>query len=413
MALIRPFKALRPDRDKASLVAALPYDVMDSIEAKHMAKDNTISFLHVDKAEIDLDETTDIYSDAVYEKAAENLKKLEDDGVLINENKPCLYVYRLTRNGHSQTGLVCCTSIDDYLNGIIKKHELTKEVKEKDRTNHILHCNANTGPIFLTYKVKKPFEEIEKTTENEPLYDFTSNDGIRHTVWIIDNDEEIEKLIAHFSNVPYLYIADGHHRNASAVNAALKKRQENPDYTGDEEFNYCLSVIFPSNELEIMDYNRIVKDLNGLTEDEFLQKISEKFFIRPYTRLGSFKPFMAHQFGMYLGNKWYILTFDEDSLPDDPVKRLDVSILYDNLLSPVLGIGNPRTDERIDYVGGIRGLAELERMVILGKARIAFSMYPTSIDELMNIADNNLLMPPKSTWFEPKLRSGLFIHKFD
>ncbi len=443
------------------------------------AKNNPLSFIHVEKAEIDLDKDTDIYSSEVYNKAAENLKKLEEDGILINEEKPCLYVYRLTRNGHShkdtdiyssevynkaaenlkkleedgilineekpclyvyrltrnghsQTGIVCCTSIDDYLNGVIKKHELTKEDKEKDRTNYVLSCNANTSPIFLTYKAESSFEEVEKTVaekeplydftsedgightvwiidddntspifltykaessfeevektvaEKEPLYDFTSEDGIGHTVWIIDDDSEIEKIVSYFKNIPSLYIADGHHRNASAANAAIEMRKQNPDYTGEEEFNYCLSVIFPSNELQIMDYNRIVKDLNGLTEDDFLQKISDHFFIRPYTRIGSFRPFMKHQFGMYLGNKWYMVTVDESTIPDDPIGSLDVSLLYDNLLNPVLGIGNPRTDDRIDYVGGVRGLAELERAVIVGRAKIAFSMYPTSIEELMN-----------------------------
>ena len=414
MAIIRPFKALRPVQEKAALVSALPYDVIDSQEAMEAAKNNPLSFIHVEKAEIDLDKDTDIYSSEVYNKAAQNLKKLEEDGILINEEKPCLYVYRLTRNGHSQTGIVCCTSIDDYLNGVIKKHELTKEDKEKDRTNYVLSCNANTSPIFLTYKAESSFEEVEKTVaEKEPLYDFTSEDGIGHTVWIIDDDSEIEKIVSYFKNIPFLYIADGHHRNASAANAAIEMRKQNPDYTGEEEFNYCLSVIFPSNELQIMDYNRIVKDLNGLTEDDFLQKISDHFFIRPYTRIGSFRPFMKHQFGMYLGNKWYMVTVDESTIPDDPIGSLDVSLLYDNLLNPVLGIGNPRTDDRIDYVGGVRGLAELERAVIVGRAKIAFSMYPTSIEELMNVADNNLLMPPKSTWFEPKLRSGLFIHKFN
>ena len=414
MAIIRPFKALRPVQEKAALVSALPYDVMNSQEAMEAAKNNPLSFIHVEKAEIDLDKDADIYSSEVYNKAAQNLKKLEEDGILITEEKPCLYIYRLTRNGHSQTGIVCCTSIDDYLNGVIKKHELTKEDKEKDRTNYILSCNANTSPIFLTYKAENKFNDVENiVSEKQPLYDFTSEDGIGHTVWIIDDDSEIEKIVSYFKNIPSLYIADGHHRNASAANAAIEMRKQNPDYTGEEEFNYCLSVIFPSDELEIMDYNRIVKDLNGLTEDYFLQKISDHFFIRPYTRIGSFRPFMKHQFGMYLGNKWYMVTVDESTIPDDPVGSLDVSLLYDNLLNPVLGIGNPRTDDRIDYIGGIRGLSELERAVILGRAKIAFSMYPTSIEELINVADSGLLMPPKSTWFEPKLRSGLFIHKFN
>ena len=412
MAVIRKFKAIRPTSEMAEAVAALPYDVVNSEEAREMTKDKPYSFLHVDKAEIDLPVDTDIYSPQVYAKAKENLDKLVSDGILVQDNKPMLYVYELTMDGISQTGLVACTSIDEYLNGIIKKHELTREDKEQDRIRHVDICNANTGPIFLAYRTVDEISAIiENVKKNAPVYDFTAEDGIKHRAWVIDNDETANKLIELFKAVPNLYIADGHHRNASAAKVGLKRRAEHPDYTGDEEFNYYLAVIFPSDQLKIMDYNRVVKDLNGMTSEEFMNKLAEKFDI--HEAEGKAKPEKQYDFGMYLDKKWYMLTARENLRVNDAVAGLDVSILQDNVLIPILGIGDIRTDKRIDFVGGIRGLGELERRVDSGEMKVAFAMYPTSIDQLMTIADENKIMPPKSTWFEPKLRSGLFIHSLD
>lgn len=412
MAVIRKFKAIRPTSEMAEAVAALPYDVVNSEEAREMTKDKPYSFLHVDKAEIDLPVDTDIYSPQVYAKAKENLDKLVSDGILVQDNKPMLYVYELTMDGRSQTGLVACTSIDEYLNGIIKKHELTREDKEQDRIRHVDICNANTGPIFLAYRTVDEISAIiENVKKNAPVYDFTAEDGIKHRAWVIDNDETANKLIELFKAVPNLYIADGHHRNASAAKVGLKRRAEHPDYTGDEEFNYYLAVIFPSDQLKIMDYNRVVKDLNGMTSEEFMNKLAEKFDIHEAD--GRAKPEKQYDFGMYLDKKWYMLTAKENLCVNDAVAGLDVSILQDNVLIPILGIGDIRTDKRIDFVGGIRGLGELERRVDSGEMKVAFAMYPTSIDQLMTIADENKIMPPKSTWFEPKLRSGLFIHSLD
>ena len=412
MAVIRKFKAIRPTSEMAEAVAALPYDVVNSEEAREMTKDKPYSFLHVDKAEIDLPVDTYIYSPQVYAKAKENLDKLVSDGILVQDNKPMLYVYELTMDGRSQTGLVACTSIDEYLNGIIKKHELTREDKEQDRIRHVDICNANTGPIFLAYRTVDEISAIiENVKKNAPDYDFTAEDGIKHRAWVIDNDETANKLIELFKAVPNLYIADGHHRNASAAKVGLKRRAEHPDYTGDEEFNYYLAVIFPSDQLKIMDYNRVVKDLNGMTSEEFMNKLAEKFDIHEAD--GRAKPEKQYDFGMYLDKKWYMLTAKENLRVNDAVAGLDVSILQDNVLIPILGIGDIRTDKRIDFVGGIRGLGELERRVDSGEMKVAFAMYPTSIDQLMTIADENKIMPPKSTWFEPKLRSGLFIHSLD
>lgn len=412
MAVIRKFKAIRPTSKMAEAVAALPYDVVNSEEAREMTKDKPYSFLHVDKAEIDLPVGTDIYSPQVYAKAKENLDKLVSDGILVQDNKPMLYVYELTMDGRSQTGLVACTSIDEYLNGIIKKHELTREDKEQDRIRHVDICNANTGPIFLAYRTVDEISAIiENVKKNAPVYDFTAEDGIKHRAWVIDDDETANKLIELFKAVPNLYIADGHHRNASAAKVGLKRRAEHPDYTGDEEFNYYLAVIFPSDQLKIMDYNRVVKDLNGMTSEEFMNKLAEKFDIHEAD--GRAKPEKQYDFGMYLDKKWYMLTAKENLRVNDAVAGLDVSILQDNVLIPILGIGDIRTDKRIDFVGGIRGLGELERRVDSGEMKVAFAMYPTSIDQLMTIADENKIMPPKSTWFEPKLRSGLFIHSLD
>ncbi len=413
MATLKPFKAVRPLPEYVDKVAALPYDVMNSAEARVMVEGNPYSFLHVDKAEVDLPEGIDIYTEQVYQKARENLIKLETSGICKADEKACLYIYRQIMNGRSQDGLVGCTAIDDYINNIIKKHELTRADKEADRIRHVDCCDANTGPIFLTYREQA---DITSTVEawksgHEPVYDFITDDGISHTVWVIDCPETIEFLAKRFSDVACLYIADGHHRAASAVKVGLKRREANPNYKGDEEYNFFLSVLFPSNELEIMDYNRVIKDLNGCTTEQFFGKVSAKFDIETAPVGKPYKPVEKHSFGMLLDGKWYILTAKCTSFDiTDPVARLDVSILQNNLITPVLGIEDPRTDKRIDFVGGIRGLSELERRVN-SDMTLAFSMYPTTLDDLMDIADAGKIMPPKSTWFEPKLLSGLFIHK--
>lgn len=412
MAIFKPFKALRPLPEYASRVAALPYDVMNSEEAKVTVQGNPYSFLHIDKAEIDLPEGTDLYSPEVYAKAAENLKKLETDGICANDSEPCFYIYRQIMNGREQTGLVGCASVDDYINDRIKKHELTRADKEADRIRHVDTCDANTGPIFLCYRDNDKITSlIEEQKCKEPIYDFVTDDGISNTVWVIENKELCDELSVLLENSGDFYIADGHHRCASAVNVAKMRREQNPDYDGTEEFNFFLAVLFPAQSLKIMDYNRVVKDLNSNSEEEFINKISEKFEVSLANSDAAYHPEDKHNFGMYLGGKWYKLTaksgtFDEN----DPVDRLDVSILQKNLLTPVLAIGDPRTDKRIDFIGGIRGLGELERLVDGGMS-VAFSMYPTTLDDLMSIADASMTMPPKSTWFEPKLLSGLFIHK--
>lgn len=409
MAIYRSFKAFRPEKSKQELIPALPYDVMNSEEARKAVVGNPYSFLHIDKAEIDLPLGTELYSREVYEKACENLENLEKTGALIQDGKPCFYIYKQVMNGRSQTGIVGCASIDDYMNNIIKKHEHTLAKKEQDRINHVDICNANTGPIFLTYRKNEAIGTAVKAwmENNEPVYDFVF-DGVNQSVWVIDNDDTINLIANEFGKIDAMYIADGHHRCASAVKVGQKRRAANPNYTGEEEFNFFLSVAFPDDELEIMDYNRVVKDLNGKTSDEFIGAISKDFEVEKVST--QFKPSERHTFGMLLCNQWYKLTAKSDIINEnDPVERLDVSILQNNLLSPILGIDDPKTDERIDFIGGIRGLDELERRCA-DDMKLAFAMYPTSIDELMSIADANLIMPPKSTWFEPKLLSGIFIH---
>jgi uncharacterized protein (DUF1015 family) len=413
MAVVKPFKAYRPIPKLASKVAALPYDVMNSAEARKMVKGNPYSFLHVDKAEIDLDPKIDLYDPKVYQKAKINLERMMEEGVLLQDPQKCFYIYRITMGIRSQTGLVCCTSVADYQSDIIKKHEQTREDKEMDRIQHVDICDANTGPIFLTYKKERAIEEIlhQWTEKKIPDTEFVAEDGVSHAVWVMDEEEVILRISKIFSDIPALYIADGHHRAASAVKVAEKRRRENPENKGTEEYHYFLSVLFADSELTIMDYNRVIKDLNGFDTDMFFKKVEEMFWVKKYMGVGNYAPNQIHQFGMFLDGTWYILeakegTFDEG----DPVESLDVSILQNNLLDPILGIQNPRIDKRIDFVGGIRGLDELVRRVNLDM-RIAFSLYPTSIEALMKIADSNQMMPPKSTWFEPKLRSGLFIHK--
>ena len=414
MAVIRAFKAVRPAPALASKVAALPYDVMNSDEARRMVEGNPYSFLHVDKAEIDLDPSIDLYDTRVYEKARDNLNRMIAEGVFVQDETPCLYIYKQTMSGRAQIGIVACASIDDYNNNVIRKHELTRADKEQDRINHVDYCDANTGPIFLTYREKAEINEVieAQMAAKAPVYDFVSEDGIGHTVWVMEDEKVIAMLCETFTAIPTLYIADGHHRTASAAKVGDLRRAAKPDYDGTEEFNFFLSVLFPDSQLYIMDYNRIVKDLNGNSREQFLEKVKEKFEIYPYCNGASLKPTAKHTYGMYLPGQWYLLAAKPGSFDAaDPVAQLDVSILQNNLLTPVLNIGDPRTDKRIDFVGGIRGLDALAARVDSGEMAVAFSMYPTTMDDLMNIADAGAIMPPKSTWFEPKLRSGLFIHQ--
>jgi len=413
MPVIKPFKAFRPQPELVTKVASPPYDVLNTEEARHLVKDNPYSFLHVNKAEIDLDFSVDHYNQKVYEKASENLNKLIKEKVYLEDKQEKVYIYRQVMKGRAQTGLVVCVSIDDYLKGKIKKHENTRADKEKDRINHINFSNANTGPVFLTYKAKDEIKLIVSrwTKEKEPVYDFISDDEITHFCWVIDDKSTIQQLIESFAKIDYLYIADGHHRAAAATKVGLKRREQLKDYTGKEEFNYFLSVLFPHDELYIMDYNRVVADLFGNSEGKFIKKISEKFTVEKYSGEVPYRPKARHVFGMYLDNYWYKLTAKQGTFDkDDAVDSLDVSILQNNLLTPVLGVEDPRTDQRIEFVGGIRGLEELEKRVKAGM-KVAFSLYPTSIEELMKVANAEKLMPPKSTWFEPKPRSGIFIHK--
>ncbi|MBQ7202851.1 MAG: DUF1015 domain-containing protein [Eubacterium sp.] len=409
MAVFKAFRAYRPSVKNQASIPALPYDVMNTEEAREMVKGNPLSFLHVDKAQIDFEPGFDQYSKQVYEKARDNLLALENSGNMVQDEKPCLYIYRQVMNGRAQTGIVGCASIDDYKNNVIKKHEHTLAVKEQDRINHVDTCDANTGPIFLTYRENKDINNMvySWTRSHEPVYNFTS-DGVVQTVWVVDDEDICAKLQSEFNKVPALYIADGHHRCASAVKVGEKRREQFPDYTGNEEFNYFLAVAFPDCELEIMDYNRVVKDLQGYSFEGFLERIKDKFIVEELD--GVKKPDEKHTFSMYSHKKWYKLTAKDGTFDEtDPVARLDVSILQNNLLGPVLGIDNPKTNSRIEFIGGIRGLAELERRAN-SDMEIAFAMYPTTVDDLMSIADADKIMPPKSTWFEPKLLSGLFIH---
>jgi len=408
MPIVKPFKAIRPAQALVSRVAALPYDVYNRQEACEVVAKEPLSFLAIDRAETQFSAEVSTYAPEVYDKARQMLNEAIEQGVFVQDEKAYYYIYELTMNGKSQTGIVACSSIDDYQNNIIKKHENTREEKEQDRIRHVDTTNAHTGPIFLAYRAVDAINEVvDRVKREDALYDFTCDDGVRHAVWIIKSDEDSKIIEDSFAAVPSTYIADGHHRCASAVKVGLKRRAEHPDYTGEEEFNYFLSVLFPDEQLYIMPYNRTVKDLNGYTKEEFLAIIGEKFTMEPKDT--AVEPEAKGTFGMYLDKQWYLLTAKEGILSDDPVAGLDVSVLQDHLLGPVLGIGDPRTDSRIDFIGGIRGVGELERRVS-NDMTIAFSMYATSIQELLDVADAGLLMPPKSTWFEPKLRSGIFIH---
>ena len=410
MAVVKPFICIRPAKENAAKVASLPYDVYNRKEACAAVAGNPVSFLNIDRAETQFSDDVDTYADCVYEKARELLDTQIAEGVYVTDAGDHYYLYELTMDGRSQTGIVACSSIDDYVNGVVKKHENTREDKELDRIRHVDTVNAQTGPIFLTYRQNEILKAIVAEEKAKPvLYDFVSDDGIRHRVWKIDDQAQTAAIEAAFAAIPATYIADGHHRAASAVKVGLKRRAENPGYTGEEPFNYFLSVLFPDEELMILPYNRVVKDLNGMNREQFFEAVKGKFELEEIGK-EPYAPAEKGTFGMYLDNTWYALKVLPQYRSADPVKGLDVSILQDQLLGPVLGIGDPRTDKRIDFIGGIRGLKELERRV-REDMEIAFSMYPTSIEELLAVADEGLLMPPKSTWFEPKLRSGLFIHK--
>jgi uncharacterized protein (DUF1015 family) len=410
MAFIKPFKGVRPTKELAEKVAALPYDVMNTQEAMQMAAGNEVSFLHISRPEIDLPAEIDIHADEVYEQGHRNLQAFLERGVLLQDKTERYYIYRQKMAGITQTGLVVCAGVDDYQSGAIKKHELTRADKEEDRVRHIDALNANDEPVFYTYRNDPVITAaIEKATGAAALYDFTTSDGVSHTLWAMEEPDQIRMLTERFAAIPTLYVADGHHRSAAASRVRDLRRDANPKHTGSEEYNFFLTVIFPDNEMTIMPYNRVVRDLNGRSVAEFMARVAERFEVTPIS--AALNPTRRHQFGMYLSGKWYELVAREESFPEtDAVASMDVSILQDNLLSPVLGVRNPRTDQRIHFVGGIRGVAELEREVNSGEYQVAFSLFPTSIEELMALADEDKIMPPKSTWFEPKLRSGLFVH---
>src|SRR6266498_1009301 len=407
MSIIKPFKALRPQAQYAKQVASKPYDVLSSAEARIEAQGNPNSFLHITKSEIDLPDTTDVHDDEVYKKAKENLRAFIKRDILFRENKDCYYIYQLVMNGHSQSGLVCVSSIDDYENDVIKKHEFTRPEKEVDRINHIKTTGAQTGNVFLAYRNVDALDELINkwlSTKN-PVYNFKAEDGIQHTVWIINDNACIDKITTIFKEqVPYTYIADGHHRAASAakVRKALSK-------TSDSDADYFLTTLFPASQLQIMDYNRVVKSLNGLSVPDFLEALQQDFIVQEKGS-DAYKPEQLHDFGFYADKRWYKLTAKQGAYSDDPISVLDVTILQNNILGKLLNIHDQRTDKNIDFVGGIRGLQELEKRVNSGEMAAAFSLYPVSIEQLFSIADSGNVMPPKSTWFEPKLRDGLLTH---
>ncbi len=412
MADIKPFRAIRPKEGLESRIAALPYDVYNRAEAKAETERESLSFLKIDRAETQFADSVDTYADIVYKRAHDTFWEMFEQGQFIREETECYYLYELTMNGRSQTGIVACASIDDYVDHVIKKHENTRADKEEDRIRHVDALSAQTGPIFLAYRSRKDIDDLVlKIKQEKAVYDFSSEDGIRHTVWIISKPDEITVLRSAFANMNEIYIADGHHRCASAVKVGLKRRAEKAEVTGNEEFNYFLSVLFPDKQLMIMDYNRVIKDLNGYSPEQILKELEKKGRLHCVGN-SMFKPEKKGEVGIYLAENWYSFSFGEEFLSSDPVDGLDVSLLQKHVLEPLFGIADPKTDKRIDFVGGIRGLGELERRVHLD-SQIAFAMYPTGIGELFSVADAGKLMPPKSTWFEPKLRSGLFIHEID
>ncbi|HOO98490.1 MAG TPA: DUF1015 family protein [Bacteroidales bacterium] len=416
MAVVKPFRGLRPPRDIVKELASLPYDVMNADEAREMAGGKERSLLHITRAEIDLPPGTDVHSDIVYNKSVENFALWQEKGWLVMDENPMYYIYAQTMAGRTQYGIVGCASVDDYLNGVIKKHELTRPDKEQDRMVHVRVNNANIEPVFFTYPAVKELDTIVKkiVRKQKPEYDFTAEDGFGHHFWVVRDPatiDEIEMLFA--SKVPFTYVADGHHRTAAAALVGKEKREKNLQHTGSEEYNYFLAVHFPDDQLRIIDYNRVIRDLNGLSEAEFLKKLEEAFVVRD-KGVKTFKPRSLHNFSMYLSGKWYSLTAKKGTYDDDdPIGVLDVTILTKQILSPILDIQDLRTSKRLDFVGGIRGLAELKRRVDSGEMKVAFALFPVSMKQLINIADSGNIMPPKTTWFEPKLRSGLVIHLLD
>ncbi len=409
MAKVKPFCAIRPKEGMEKTIAALPYDVYNRSEACEVVRENPLSFLAIDRAETQFSDDVDTYADCVYEKAKSLMWERVEQGLFVQDESANYYIYELVMNGRSQTGIVACASIDDYQNNIIKKHENTRSDKELDRIRHVGALEAQTGPIFLAYRAKEEINAVvDRTKKNSALYDFVSDDGITHRVWIISDAADIKAIEEAFASMNEIYIADGHHRCASAVKVGLQKRDANPGYDGTEEFNYFLSVLFPDEQLMIMDYNRVVKDLNGLSENSFLDRLDDIFEVQKIGEQAQY-PTVKGEISMYLYGVWYRLKVRPEFTSKDPIEGLDVTILQKNVLGPVLGIEDPKTDKRIDFVGGIRGLKELEKRVATD-CEVAFAMYPTSIGELFAVADAGLLMPPKSTWFEPKLRSGIFIH---
>lgn len=415
MSIFKPFKGFRPKKEHVDKIASRPYDVLNSEEAKVEVEGNPYSFLHVVKPEVDLPENVDLHSDVVYNKAKSNLEKLIQDGMFVQDDKANFYVYGQTMFGKTQYGIVGCSGVEDYLNNIIKKHELTRPDKEEDRMNHVRTANANAEPVFFTYRDNAKIDEIvNKTIKEAAEYDFKTEDGVGHHFWVISNEDDVKDIeMAFDKEVEYQYVADGHHRTAAAALVGAERKKNNPNHKGDEEYNFFLSVLFPASQLTIIDYNRVVKDLNGLSKEEFIEKLSKSFTVE---EKGSdeYKPNALHNFSMYLDGKWYSLSAKDNTYKaDDPIGVLDVTILTNEVLDPLLDIKDLRRSTRIDFVGGIRGLGELKRRVDSGEMQVAFALYPVSMTQLMDIADNNLIMPPKVTWFEPKLRSGLVFHSLD
>ncbi len=414
MAKVKPFRGVRPPKEYVEKVASKPYDVLSSEEARAEAGDNEMSLYHIIKPEIDFEPGTGEHEPKVYDKAVENFKKFQDKGWLVQDDQDCYYIYAQTMDGRTQYGFVVGASVEDYLTGRIKKHELTRREKEADRMHHIEINNANIEPVFLAFPDNNTLEDIiDRTAQTTPEYDFVSEDGIGHTLWVIRDKETIETITKEFGEIPYLYIADGHHRTAAAAHVGEEKAKADPNHNGTEEYNYLLAVCFPQSHLKVMDYNRVVVDLNGNTEEQFLEKLADKFIVED-KGTDIYKPAKLHNFSLYLGGKWYSLTAKEGTYDDnDPIGVLDVTISSDYILRDILGITDLRTDKRIDFVGGIRGLGELKRRVDSGEMKMALALYPVTMKQIIDIADSGKIMPPKATWFEPKLRSGLIIHKLD
>lgn len=416
MATIRPFAALRPPSEFAAQVSCLPYDVMNHREAVAMASGKPTSFLHVCRADIDLPDESMIHEPEAYAMGHDNLLRFIRDGILVRDGKPCFYIYRQMMNGRVQTGIVGCASVDEYLSGTVKKHELTRKEKELDRICHFDACSAQTEPVFLAYRKHEGIAAAvrEWIQFHKPDFQFTLDDGVTHILWTVDDDRMIESIRRGFGEVKELYIADGHHRTASSAAVSALRRKAHPSYSGNEEFNYLMAVVFCDEDLFIMDYNRLVRDLAGMSKEEFLDRLSVVASIRPVDVEEGYVPLSKHEFGMYLDGSWYALTINSGLFEEtDPIESLDCAVLQKLILQPLLGIDDPRTDERIDFVGGIRGLKELERRCLSGEMRVAFSLYPVTMEDLFRVADAGMIMPPKSTWFEPKLRSGLFVHEIE